>query len=269
MRRTLIVILAHDNRECLEDMVANVRHFCPSVTAALYNSGDSPDLGTGLDLEVVRPSRRLYYARIAPFFFDLFEWLTVTDVSFDYVVNVDSDLLFIRQGFERFLADCMKGYDYMAPDLRLFIQNRPRWRPIRSLRPELPRWYKFWGFEYAHGAFNPGQTFSRTYIEKLVSHPKYAELLNLVAQNESFTLHEVLFPTLVDFLHLRGRSYPNELRFVNRYRPFQAVTGVKTALSTPTAYFVHPVRREIEDPARAFIREMARRNNVSQDPSSE
>lgn len=258
MTKLLIVILAHDDRECLEDMVDNVRFYCPHATIGLYNSGDDPDLGKDLPVTIIQPSRRLYYARIAPFFFDLFEWLSMQDFPYEYVTNLDSDVLFIRHGYEDFIDASMKSYDYMAPDLRFNAHRRSQWRPMRSLKPEIKRWYKFLGFKYMHGAFNPGQTFSKKYIESLVNHPSYQELLNLVSENQSFTLHEVLFPTLVDFLGLRARSYPEELNPIIRYRPYQAISGVKRAIGLETAFFIHPIKRDMDNPARVFIQKKMR-----------
>ncbi len=255
MKKILIIILAHDNQSCLEDMVENVKFYCPNVNIALYNSGDDKSLGNNLPIKMIKPRRRLYYAHIVPFFFDLFEWLDDSEISYDYVINLDSDVLFIRRGFEEFIIRSMKGFDYMAPDLRLNAHTRPKWRPMRSLKPEMQKWYEFLGFDHLHGAFNPGQTFSRKYIQKLFNHPKYKELLTLVNENQSYTLHEVLFPTLVDFLELKGKSYPEELNTTIRYRPYQAVSGIKRAISINTAFFVHPVRRDLTDPARVFIKE--------------
>ncbi len=252
----LIVVLAHNNYECLSEMIANINHFCPKADVAVYNSGHDEQLTKNLPVLNILPSRKLDYARIAPFFFDVFKWLEVNNFPYDYITNLDSDVLFIKHNYESFIQQQMLSCDYLAQDLLKNIHNRPRWRPIRSLRPELPAWYKFWGFEYAHGAFNPGQTFSKNYLQKLVQHKEYDELLELVRQNNSYTLHEVLFPTLVDFLGINAKSYPKDTNTANRYRPYQAISGVQRALSLKHAYFVHPVRRELNDPARTYIRNM-------------
>lgn len=255
-KKIAIVILAHDDRPALENMVSNVRFFCPNATIVLYNSGDDPSLGEDLDLVVIPYSRRLYYARIIYFFVDLFDWLAGESYPYDYIVNLDSDVLFIRPGFERFISSSMEGYDYMAPRFRLFTSRQSRWRPLRSLRPELPEWYQVFGFQYTHEAFNPGQTFSREYIQRLLGHEKYPCILELIQKNLSFTLHEVLFPTLVDLLQVKARSYPTELDTTIRYRPYQAVRSVQRALQMRDAYFVHPVRRELDNPTRVFIQSL-------------
>lgn len=249
----IMMILAHNDQESLADMVKNIRYFCPKVTLCLYNSGNYLSLGSGLNLEIFPSPRRLDYAKISPFFFDTFEWLLAENRRFDYVINLETDILFVRKGFETFISQVMADSDYMAPNFSRFTSSKSKWRPIRSLRPELAEWYKLLGFEYTHGAFSPGQVFSRNYIEKLLRHEQYAEIQRLVKSNQSYTLQEVLFPTLVDFLKVRGKSYPSELKPIIRYRPYQAINGVRCALAIPDAYFVHPVRRELDDPARLFI----------------
>jgi hypothetical protein len=250
----LMPILAHEDEDSLRDLVENVRCFCPEADLVLYNSGADAKLGAHLGLEAFPAPRRLTYAKVTPFFLDLFEWAVSKGCTFDYLVNLETDMLFIRKGFARFLAEAMEESDYMTPWLRRQTAKTSKWRPIRSLRPELRDWYRLFGFEHTHRGFSPGQVFSRAYIEKLVSHPAYPEIRRLVEQNRSYSLQEVLFPTLIDFLGMRGRSYPAELAPVNRYRPYQAVSGVRRALALPDAFFVHPVRRVKENPSRAYIR---------------
>jgi hypothetical protein len=256
MKQIVMVIVAHDDPGSLTEAVSNARYFCPQARLYLYNSGDDPSLGADLGIEMVPSPRRLYYAKVTPFFFDMFEWLVTAGVRFDYAINLETDMLFIRAGFESFIYSAMKNCDYMAPRFARFTSRKSRWRPIRSLRPELKDWYEVFGFCYTHEAFSPGQVFSRAYIEKLLGHPRYSEILRLLKQNRSYTLQEVLFPTLIDLLQVNGRNYPDEMRPVIRYRPYQAVSGVKRALALENAYFVHPVRRNLDDPARVFIRSL-------------
>ncbi len=251
-----MVILAHEDPDSLFDLVKNTSAFCSRSRLMLYNSGTDPDLGKGLDLEILPVSRRQFYAKITPFFFDVFEWLVENDASYDYVINLETDMLFIRHGYEDWVSSAMSGYDYMAPNLVRFVSPKSRWRPYKSLRPELSDWFEFVGFRHVHGAFSPGQVFSHRYVEAMVKHRHYSDLKRLIAANKSHTLQEILFPTLPDTLGLETRSYPVELKPFIRYRPYQAVSGIKRALGTPQAYFVHPVRRSLDDPARTLVRSL-------------
>lgn len=256
MKTIIMVILAHDHPDSLADLVQNTRYFCPRTRLMLYNSGVDPNLGKELDLEILLVSRRQFYAKITPFFFDVFEWLVENGITYDYVINLETDMLFIRRRYEDWVSSAMSGYDYMAPNLRRSISPKSKWRPHRSLRPELPNWYELFGFEYVHGALSPGQVFSRRFIESILKHRHYPDLKRLIAANKSYTLQEILFPTLPDVLGLAGRSYPAELKPIIRYRPYQAVGGIVRAINTQQAYFVHPVRRELDDAARALVRSL-------------
>lgn len=252
-KKYALVILAHDKPEILEGMIRNIRHFCPNFDVLLYNGGDDPALGENLDVVRIQPSRRLYYARIIHFFFDTFEWLALNNLNYDYVTNIDSDVLFIRSGFDSFLDSFMGNADYLAQKFNRYTPYKSTWRPFHSLKPELTDWYQLFEFEYTNQAFNPGQTFSAKYIDKLLNFHKYGELKKLIKKNQSYTLHEVLFPTLVDVLSLSAKAYPHNLDPINRWRPYQAVSGITRALLTPDAYFVHPVPMYIDNKARRLV----------------
>ncbi len=252
-----MVIVAHDDPASLAELVVNARHFCPDAQLYLYNSGDNMSLGTDLKIKMVPLPRRLYYAKVTPFFFDMFEWLTNERIPFDYAINLETDMLFVKKGFEAFICDVMANCDYMAPRFASFTSKKSRWRPIRSLRPELPEWFKVLGVEHTHEGFSPGQVFSSQYVGKLLAHPRYPDIRRLVKENKSYTLQEVLFPTLIDTLNLSGQSYPSGTEPFIRYRPYQGINGVKRALECPNIYYVHPIRREMDNAARVFIRSLA------------
>lgn len=256
-KKILMVIMEHEDENALQDMVENIRYFCPNVDIAFYNSGDNPNLGKQLDVIHHPNPKRFYYAKIVTWFIEVFEWVSKENLQYDYLINMETDLLFIRKGYEAFVEKMMQGHDYMAPNLQRNIAKTSKWRPYRSLKPELKNWFKFWEFDGAHGAFSPAQVFSRRYIEQLLNHPKYPKLQELLKENKSFTLQEVLFPTLPDMLGLKARSYPDHLNPIIRYRPYQATSGIERALDTPDAFFAHPIRREQDNKARLMVKELA------------
>lgn len=252
----LFVILEHQNHSALRDLVGNLNVFCPDDRIMLYNSGTDASLGADLDIEHFPNPRVFLYARIAGFFLHLFEHLIASGDTFDAVVNLETDMAFIRPGYRNFIARALQQGDYLAPNLVRERRLDAYWRPLRSLRPEFETWFDFFGFRHWHGSFSPAQVFSRRYVETLVAHPRYDELRQLVQANRSFTLQEVLYPTLCDFLGLRLEGYPVAHTTSNRYRPYQAVSGVKRALAIEDAYFVHPVRRDPNDAGFRYIREL-------------
>src|SRR5437868_1896780 len=179
----LFVILAHTDHASLEELVDNVRVFCPRARMLLYNSGENSRLGSNLSIPRFQSPRRYGYARITPFFFDVFEWAVRSGDGFGAIVNLETDLLFIRPGYQDFVKKWLACADYLAPNLVERRSLKTRWRPMRSLRPEFKRWFEFFGFQYWHGTFSPAQVFSRRYVKTLVEHDRYAELRRLAEEN--------------------------------------------------------------------------------------
>lgn len=262
--RLCFVALSHEDDEYLADLVGGLRRFCPEADVVWYDSGravngerrnDSGRAGVPR-LPVSRP---LDYAKVTPFFLDMFEW--AAEQPYELVVNLESDMAFIRPGFGSFLAQVMQNLDYLAPAFGRATPQTSKWRPYRSLRSELPELFGILGVQSTNQCFSPGQVFSRRYIETLLASPIYPEVRKFVERNQlpdrSFSLQEVLLPTVADALDLAVDAYPAEATRFNRYRPYHASKSVKTATTRPNVYFVHPVRRDHHHPARQLVRALA------------
>jgi len=253
-----IVVLDHRNDSYLQDLVDGIRTFCPDADLAWYNSGTEPIApGTpAATLPVLPNSRPLRYAKVTPFYFDLFEWAAGQD--YDYVVNAETDMAFIRPGYERFVVDHMRGADYLSPGFERAIPADIPWRAYRTLVPELPELLAILGVARLNRGFSPGQVFSARYIHALIGSPWYADLRAFVDRNQepgrSRTLQEILLPTLPDVLGLTIRENPPHLGFFNRFRPYHREETVRRALATEDVHFVHPVYRHPDDGARRLVR---------------
>ncbi len=241
--RICLVVIDHNGDEYLEEMLRNAARFNPFADLVWYDTGHAgPRQAPVPRLECSRP---LKYAKITPAFFDIFEWAHQQD--YDYVVNVETDLSFVTDGFADLVADAMRDADYMVAKLVPTISPTSRWRPYRSLRPELSELREILDVQTFSGGFSPAQVFSSCYVRAVVESPFHCRLRRFVEQNQSpvrsFTLQEVLLPTLACVLRLRIRDYcPKVVRF-NRYRPYHSAASVSTARSSGVP-FVHPVRRD-------------------------
>ncbi|MGH3844026.1 MAG: hypothetical protein ACRDS0_21655 [Pseudonocardiaceae bacterium] len=186
---------------------------------------------------------------------DIFEWAHQQD--YDYVVNVETDLSFVTDGFTDLVADGMRDADYMVAKVVPTISPTSRWRPYRSLRPELSELRDILETQTFSGGFSPAQVFSWRYVQTVVESPFYCRPRRFVEQNQSplrsFTLQEVLLPTLAGVLGQRIRDYCPEVARFNRYRPYHSAASVSAARSAGVP-FVHPVRRDPTDAARQFVR---------------
>jgi hypothetical protein len=270
MASICIVICDHRNDVYLQDIIDGINCFCPSADIAWYNSGNEPPQpgSAGASVTVLPRSRPLQYAKITPFFLDMFEW--AAEQSYNYIINAETDMAFVRPGYDRFVAETMSEADYQAPG---YVRDTPptsRWRPYRSLRPELPELLSILGVRSTNQCFSPGQVFSARYIETFTNSPFYPELRDFVSRNQepgrSFSLQEVLLPTAVDALGLTARTYPAHLMSLNRYRPYHAAGSILRARETPDAYFLHPVRRDETDGARQTVRMLTRQAVTSSRP---
>ncbi|MBC8092555.1 MAG: hypothetical protein H7Y15_11565 [Pseudonocardia sp.] len=252
-----IIVLDHRHDQYLRDLLDGIRLHCPDVSVALYNSGGKPPGPAFGDLPILPHCSRLHYAKVTPFFLDLLEWMV--DRNFEYVINAETDMAFIRPGFEEFVYRTMKDSDYLAPGFVRTTPRTSRWRPYRSLRAELPELLSIIGTAQTNRCFSPGQIFSSRYASAVVGSPWYSDLRDFVTRNQeagkSFSLQEVLLPTLADALRLRVANYPGHLASVNRYRPYHAASGVFRCRNIPDAYFMHPIRRDDQDPARLIVRD--------------
>ncbi|MCX4763828.1 hypothetical protein OG562_23235 [Streptomyces sp. NBC_01275] len=256
--RLCFVVLDHAPDDYFDDLVRGIRRFCPGADLHWYDSSpaDRPAAPPTTGVPRLECSRPLTYAKVTPYFFDMLEW--AADRDYDHVVNVESDMAFVNAGFEEFLATAMAELDYMAPRFARKTPKTSRWRPYRSLRPELPELFDILGIDHTNEAFSPGQVFSRRYVQTLLAAPWYPRLRAFVERNQepgrSFTLQEVLLPTLADVLDLRAADYPAHMTACNRYRPYHAASSVARARRRGDVPFVHPVRRDGEHEARRFVR---------------
>ncbi len=255
MAKTCFVIISNRIDDSFSELVNGLRAFCNPADIAWYNSGSRQPAPSGV-IEV-SPSRPLKYAKITPAFFDVFEWAGGQD--YDYVVNVETDMAFIKPGFLSFVEDQMADIDYLAPGLRHRTPTMTQWRPYRSLQAERAELLSILGMSYTNRCFNPGQVFSRRYISALLSSDVYPDIRGFVERNQwperSYTLQEVILPTLADRLGLAARSYPREMAVFNRYRPYQGPYDLELSRGNSDAYFLHPVRRGADDPVRVFATE--------------
>lgn len=251
-----VVVLDHRHDTYLRDLVDSIRVFCPEAEVALYNSADRPVPPQFADLPVLPTSQPLRYAKVTPFFLDLLEWTAGAD--FDHVVNAETDMAMVQPGFASFVSTTMRDLDYLAPGFARHTPRTSRWRPYHSLRSELPELLSLIGMPDTNRCFSPGQVFSARYAQTVVNSTWYDQLRDFVTCNQepgrSFSLQEVLLPTLADALDLRAGGYPYHLASINRYRPYHAAASIARSSRTADAYFVHPIRRDDGDPGRRIMR---------------
>lgn len=246
-----VAIVDHSPDGYFEDLTAGLRRFFGQADVVWYDSGIATQ--TVPSIPRLQCSRAHEYAKITGVFFDLFEWCA--EQNYDYLINLETDLAVVNPGVE-VIANLMRDSDYMAARLIAQVASTSRWRPYNSLRGELPELRDILRTHTMQGAFSPAQVFSRSYLGRILESPFYPQLREFVGRNRapdrSFTLQEVLLPTLARVCGLRSRSYPAEQEVFNRYRPYHALRSVQAARAANVP-FVHPIRRTADDVARQYV----------------
>ena len=255
---TCFVVVSDVVDDAFEDLVLSIAAFCPGADIAWYNSGQRRDVPC--DLERVVPDRPLKQRRITPAFFDVFEW--AGDRDYDCVVNVETDLAFIKPGFLDFVDARLRDVDYLATGLRYRVPRISMWPPYRSLGEGRAELAEILGIDHFNRAFGSVQVFGRGYVRALLSSDRYPAVRAFVERNHrperSSSLHELLLPTLADSLGVRSGSFPDQTSVFNRFRPHQSELDLSAARSAADVYFVNPIRRGAADPVRRSVRELVR-----------
>ncbi|MBR7834909.1 hypothetical protein KDL01_16670 [Actinospica durhamensis] len=256
--RTCFVVISDVLDDAFEDLALSIEAFCPGADVAWYNSGRRRDVPCGL--ERVVPDRPLRQRRITPAFFDVFEW--AGDRDYDCVVNVETDLAFIKPGFLDFVGSRLRDVDYLATGLRYRVPAITMWPPYRSLGEHRAELAEILGIDHFNRAFGSVQVFGRGYIRALLSSGRLPAVRAFVERNHrperSSSLHELILPTLAEGLGVRSGSFPDHMTGFNRFRPHQSELDLSAARAAADVFFVNPIRRGAEDPVRRSVRELVR-----------
>ncbi|HEX3453382.1 MAG TPA: hypothetical protein VHS03_02055 [Gaiellaceae bacterium] len=257
-------VLVHENTDCVFDLVRNLRFFDRDSPIVLYDGSDGGGLLLDSDaLEklgaVVHPApRHMPWCRAHGYVFDCLEY-ALDHYEFDALTAVDSDQLLIRHGYpatvQKALADRPRAGLLATPHPTNLPGNRipippdvEQWESMRTLlgyrgKPQLPIWI-FW----------PGTVFTGAASKAICAFrddPTLADVLE--RSNENTATEEVVFSTLAALLGYEVVQKPWNDRFV-RWRPPLLRSDVAEALVDPGCYWLHPVRRDRDDPARAYLR---------------
>jgi glycosyltransferase involved in cell wall biosynthesis len=248
-------ILAHDNEEVLVNQVANIKKFNPGSMVVLYNGGHDSNFGKQANVPVCPASQPLSKGRLGRFFLDIMTWLEETGIHYDFLVNLDSDVMFVQPGFETFLHRVMQGYDCMG--INMGVQHSPgevpHWYPGQTMWEEWDWWQPFFQTDYFCGTLNSMQVYRRHIVARIVSMTDKEELERRMASTRVFALEEILYATLAVRLGANCRPYPHEsTEFVRLGKPL-SLDEVKQSVWRPHVFFVHPIARDLDDPARQYI----------------
>lgn len=221
----------------------------------LFNGGNDPNLCNGLGFPVCPASTPLYWGNIAPVFLHVMEWLEGMNYEYDYLINIDSDALFAKKGYEEFIHSEMEGFDYMAANLRDPEWN---WYPGQTMNNEWwSSWHLIFNTPWYKGCFNNAQVFSKKFVQEKLKFSKLDQIKRKLLETRVTAIEEMIFATLSVTLGIRSKSYPDHVQAWNRFRPYFAEWEIRSGIENQMdCYLIHPVNRYIHDGARVYIRSL-------------
>lgn len=267
------MLLVHEKRELVIELLNNIRHYCPNSSVVLYNGGSDRSLCNDLDVPVCPTSKKLRHAFTTIHFLEVMEWLEDINFSYDYLINVDSDAIFIREGYEEFIYKQMKDTDYMGVDYRVAGHD---YYCAQKIRKEQFRWAPFFNFQPLYGVFNVGQVMSHKFIKTLLTSEQYPSIKKATIETKAFGTDEIIFANLVTALGFKAKKYPGNGsnpkyktigwdmdRLLIRYRPHIKIPELITTLNQENnTFLIHPVVRIETNSTRKFVNDL--QNNFMQ-----
>jgi hypothetical protein len=262
-KRICFGILVHNNRELVKELIENVRFFCPNSIIVLYNGGDDPTLCNDLGVPICPFSRKLERGFTTIYFLETMEWLEEQNVEYEYFINIDSDAIFFRKGYEEFIEEQMIHTDYMAVDLRI---PEDYWILGYQLKKEIHRWKQLFNVHPFLGIFNVGQVFRRSFIKALLKPDRKAVIKKALTETASFGSDEFVYVNLARELGFRIKNYPYQSGIgIVRYRPYFNLDEIIHHLNViPNSWLCHPVARDSKDLARTLIKHLAYEQHISE-----
>lgn len=225
----------------------------------VYNGSGDPTLFEGISAPICPYSKKVAWGRLERCVLESMVWVTREGIPFDFFVALDSDALFINHGYEALLERELRDAEYMGVDFRSVDHPAMPWSPGRMAWAEWDLWRPLLGAEHPYGAFAVAQTFRRSLVERIVSHPRLREILAAMRLSHVFALEEVLFPTLAVALDARPKPYPTIYSFAVVFRrgdPF-TLEEARELRGVPDCHLIHPVARTMSDPVRSWIRRLS------------
>lgn len=260
-KKICFAILVHNKREIIRDLIDNIRYFCPNSDIVLYNGGSDPNLCKDLEYPVCPTSKKLSYGFLTSFMLDVMEWLEEINYDYDYLISLDSDVLFAREGFEDFIFHEMQNAEYMGVDMRI---PKDSWYPGVLFRKERELWRSLFKEDPFLKAFNVGQVFGRRFIQALLGCEQIALLKKNLRKTKCFAIEEIVFVNMAKLLGFEPKSYPKETSLSNRYRPHYTFGNFVQCMNEyPRCFLFHPVNRRLKDEVRWTIRNLMNKKRAS------
>lgn len=251
MSQIVYAILAHNNRECLKDLVESIQVFSTGSRIILFNGGGDVSFYEGMDIEVCPYSKPLKHGKLASFHYSIMKMLTEEKTDYEYLVTLDCDMLLIKEGFADFLRENMRSSLYMGVNFQK-IEKGTEWLiGRRFLYKWKSKFQAYYSIKEPYGSFNPCQVFRREYVDRFVADPMTAGLLEAVEASKLEALEEIIYATYAMKIQGNPVSNPGSHALVlRRHR----LSELLSYLQDKDVFFVHKIGMGSDDRDREFLR---------------
>lgn len=245
--KLIIAILAHNKEDVLAEQINNIRHFVPEAAIVLYNGGSDHNFGKNLSIPICPYSRPLKYNYLTRYLWDIMKWVRESGIQYEYLMNIDNDVLFIKPGFGDFVDRVMQDYDGMGWRLKSSSSQKgkqPHFR-LQAMWKEWPLWKPIFRNKKLLWTFNPGQIYRRALVENMLSSVEPAKIEQKFRRTRVTALEEMFFVTLAYSRGARLRAYPHNNNFRSAVRWGKQIRSseILSVLSQKPYYWVHPVKK--------------------------
>ncbi|MFD1957445.1 hypothetical protein ACFSL6_25565 [Paenibacillus thailandensis] len=246
-------LLAHENEDGVMDQLKNMRRFVKDYfIVVLYNGSTDPNFGKRVieeyeEVLVCPYSRPIKYRKTGRVFYDVARWLASERIKYDYLVYLESDTMFLGEGFRKFLDKHLEGYDYAA---KLWKKFNPKTHKTsspaeNSMIKEWGLWQKYFKTDYVCKTSNPFQTYKYRTVQKILKIADHKRLELFFEKSNVECLGEMLFPTLARKCGAKVRLYPRWFRKYLRWSPELQTSDIDTALEKGKYMLAHPVKSDV------------------------
>ncbi|HEV8507983.1 MAG TPA: class I SAM-dependent methyltransferase [Chitinophagaceae bacterium] len=269
--KNVYACLVHEDPDCIEDLINNLRYFDPDSQIVLYNGGNDANL---LDQFIHQEKKRIHicpdpgpvqHGYLHGFALQCMEY-SLIHFDFDVLTIVDSDQLCIRDGYTKFLStyftgEKLRNVGLLSSSAKQVTKEEEANLVAKQAFREFDLWKPFLGKfqdgenKFVHWTFWPSTVFTVNAIKDLVALFKDDLLLReVMTRTRIWATEEVILPTLVRLLGYEIGSNPCSYDFV-QYKKLFTEEEVNEALEQGNAFWLHPVIRRFDDPVRQQIRE--------------
>lgn len=270
--KNIFACLVHEKIDCITDLVQNLHYHDPDSLILLYNGGQDKVLLERNSFfyqkfnAVIHPAPvRQKHGYLHGFALDCMHF-ALNNYAFDTLTIVDSDQLFVRQGYSKYLGSallesvCNPGL--LSSDAQRVLPDNKTNHIALQAHKEFPLWKHFLNKfpkgedQFVYWTFWPSTVFFHDAVMDLINlFDRDRELQSIIARSRIWATEEIFFPTLIKLLGYDILANPCSYEYVN-YRKSYSANDLRMALKKKEVFWIHPVPREYDNLIRKNIRVM-------------